>query len=681
MAERYLRTSVRDARGSPFIAHHHIPEPLRHDAECALLTVIAGDIDVFLSHVIPNYPHFSLWSLAIAVAEEYGAETDHAVYRLIAQRLGLPDVPPSRRRRLKNLFRFRCNMLGLTLPLDANRHVDDYLFQAGVPVSQLQHLVDAFLHAERQLGSPSLNDTASLSLWENRAVRSMVQRTRLTKVLAEDITGYHASVYFRLRDRGDPETDFERRFFDAIKGSADVSTPIVQPPYLTFSDGELRIAAPYSEHSLDLQLGAHASRLNPGESRALAPPWPRQIRWRTTAERDSWNVHQFFPDSSDIILVFDGESGRHKDTIDAHDTAQHVPGGSIALVSMKSFRANGEPAYQLADDAFALFCDASGPLLIEQDGVAVKVETDPRPRLELDGTRVARRSDGWLLAEPTTVSLRGELIGSEDRIEIRVTHPSMSNPGRTHVHRTPNGVLSAPLNLPHRGPFGMARVSVHLRNQDRALHQRRFWYWPSLKGVRGSEFVADSIPDNLSATELVHLGKNHAGRLSFHEEPPYLFARLVFRVASGFISFNLPPPGVSMFIRTSSGHESPLAIGACLQIGKDEYASHLVLRSPTPDITLDVRGRIFSHPFDKFGLCRIPFALLASGGDHAELRLMPNAESARPTVLLCVDQPLPGPPKDSLAIQPNRSDRRDVPKRPKLVRRRHGRGRRRRRGR
>ena len=678
-AERYLRTGLRHSHGSPFIAHYDISEPMRQEAVDALITVIAGDLDMFLGHVIPSYPHFALWSIATAVAEEYGTDTDHAVYRLIAERLGLPDIPLSQRKRLNDLFRLRCNMLGLAISHDANRLIDDYLFQAGVPVSQLKHLVDVFQHAEREFGSPSLNDTTSVSLWENRAaITGDTQRTRVHRVLAEDTTGYHAAVYFRLREHSDPETDFELRFLNAIEDSTLRHTPPVQPPYLTFSDGELQIAAASTRgHSLELEIGARTSRLDPGESRILTPPWPRQVRWRTAAQNDSWRIRGFFTDSSTGILVFDGESGRQKDSLNTHDNTQRVPGGSIALVSMQPFEANGEPAYQLAQDAYALFCDVARTLHIEQGDTTFDAEADPRPRLEIDGAKVARRSDGWLLAEPKTVALRGALIGSEDRIEIRVEHPSMRESTRTPVRRAPTGALAASLNLPEHGPFGVARVSVHLRNQDRALHQCRFWYWPSLKGLQGSVFDAGSIPDNLAETDLAHMHKAPDGRLSLHIDPPYLYARLAFTVGSATVSFNFPPPSISMLIRTSTGDESAFAIGARLQIRKEEYASHLVVRCPEADVTLDLRGQIITHPFDQFGLCRIPFAALASGGDHSDVRLM-RSNSETPCVLVHID-PTPNIPSPR---SPNAHllERHPLPiqTRPKLVRRRHGRGRRRR---
>ena len=535
------------------------------------------------------------------------------------------------------------------------------------------------MHGERELGLPSLNDSSSLYDWTCRAgMQATTPRTPVRMVLAGDTTGYHAEVYSRLREHDGAETKFERRLLSVIRDSARKQTPAVHPPHLRLSDADLCIDAPSRGKPLEVEIDTQTIRLNPGQSRVLFPPWPRQIRWRARDEDDSWTSLRLFADPTNI-LVFDGETGRQTDTLNPHDGDQRVPGGSIVLVSMQPFRANGEPAYSLGQTAYVLFCDVAAALHIAQGDSSFVVKVHPRPRLSVGGARVARRSDGWLLAAPEHVVLRGGFVGADDQMEIRVDHPSMGEAARTPVQRTSDGSLAAPLDLPKRGPFGMATVSVHIKHQNRSLHRSRFWYWPSLKGFSGSIFDAVVIPENLAVRHLAYIGDDGEGRLALHSEPPYLRARLAFDVDRRLVSFDFPPPGVSMLTRTSAGKESPLGIGARLPIGSEEYASHLVVRCTQPGVSIDLRGAIINRPFDKFGLCRIPFARLASGGDHSAVRLLPHDDAEKPRTLVRIESERDTERVSPPVMRTDSSRRGPIRKHAKLVKRRHGRGRRRRR--
>ena len=363
--------------------------PLREDAVMAVKTETDGDIDTFLTHVMPRFPRLSVWSIATAVAEEYGADTDNAVYRLIEDRLGLPHISVTQRKPLNDLFRFRCGMLGLTLPRDNTRLIDDYLFQAGIPYSQIVNLVKLFLHAEREHGSPSVDDTSSLSLWEHRAATgAATHRASLNGVLAEDTTGYHAAAYFRLRESGDAKNDFERRVLSAIQHARhEQGSTVLFPPYLTFGDGELSIEVPARGKSLEVEIGTRTIRIDPGVSRVLLPPWPREVRWRARPQASSWGSLHLFKVPTADILVFDGESGRQKESLRLGLGEQRVPGGSIVLVSTQPFLANGDEAYRLGDEAYVLFRDVTTALRIEQGENGLVARGDPRPRLDVDGVR------------------------------------------------------------------------------------------------------------------------------------------------------------------------------------------------------------------------------------------------------------------------------------------------------
>ena len=628
-AERRLREGVTREHGSPFIAHHDLSESLRMDASCALITEIDGDIDTFLDYVIKEYPHLAIWTVATAVADGYGAQSDFAVYPLIAKRLGLPEIPSHRAHRLNESFRSFCGSIGLTLPMwtyVTHDWIGDYLFQAGVPADQLAPLARAFLHAEQTSGLPSLDDTANVNSWEDAAMEFAPKGlTRLRTILRDDPTGYHAAAFLRMRTGATPATIFEQRLLDAIEKSGGRS-PAFRPPSLTFSDGELLIVTSRSVPN-SVEIGTRVVDLGTGESAVLPRPWPLHVRWRPSVQDAGWKSVPIFSDPQCGILVFDGDSGSQKGELKpAGGNEQRVPGGEIALVSTQPFQADGVNALPHGDGVFILFCCPTTTLQIRQGDTSFRAAVDPRPHLEVDGLKVARNADGWLLAEPGNVRLRGELSGASARLEIRVEHPGMAQSRRVSVREVQGWGLVAHLDcLPRHGPFGLARVSVHVRNQNRALYRHRFWYWPSLKNLQDDGvFDAVSIPDNLAGKFVDHVTIDSAGRLCLRQNEPYLRACIAFKVDRQVVRFTFPPPGVSMFVRTSTGEESPLAIGARLEVARDQFASHVVVRCPDQSSAIDCMGEVFHQPFDKFGLWRRSFAALSRVGAHNVVSLIPD---------------------------------------------------------
>ena len=133
------------------------------------------------------------------------------------------------------------------------------------------------------------------------------------------------------------------------------------------------------------------------------------------------------------------------------------------------------------------------------------------------------------------------------------------------VHSNSSEDQIASLEMPDDGDFGLARVSLHIRGQDRALYRTNFWYWPGLKGLfRERLFVARAIPENLAEKQLLYINLDSSGRLVILEGEPYLRARLCFWVERRLINFSLPPPGISVSVRRSDGSERALKLGASL---------------------------------------------------------------------------------------------------------------------
>ena len=623
-AEKELRGQMAREHGSPFIGHHDLPASMRQAAEHALVTEIGGSIDEFLEYVAKRYPLLAAWTVATTIAEQYGPGMDYASYRPIANRLGIEEIPAHRREAFNSRFRSACAAHGLMLPPKYPGTQDwtgDYLFQAGVPVSQLDQLVAAFLRVERQTGLPFRDDTAEVKSWEAEALERVPGRLQtMRKILREDSTGYHATVYVRLREGEAPESTFERRFIDEIKDLSKGPGPALQHPALTFSDGDLRLEHRHGQ-SLEVEFGAHRPphQLNPQESRVVPLPWPSQVRWRTSTPHDGWRSLSLFHDLY-TILLFDGDSGRSNGSLNpGRGDGQRVPAGSIALASTLPFQVNGEAAYEIDTDAYVLYPERSTSLRIIQGDAEYRAQVDPRLRLEIDGCKVARHAEGLLLAEPRCVFVRGDVSGLASNLEVKLVYCASTS--SVPVVMNSKDELVAPLNLPERGPFGKVRISLHARNQNRALYRYTFWYWPGLRGLRdGAVFESASIPENLAEEHLEHVNGTD-GPLRLRQDIPYLRAVLAFSVERKIVRFTFPPPGVSLFVRTSEGKESAISLGKRLIVTPEQSASHLVVRCPDQPADIDFKGSIIREPFDRFGLWRKSFAALSVQGTHNVIRL------------------------------------------------------------
>lgn len=635
--EEVLEEEVSKLYGSPFIAHYDVPSELEETAFQELVEHVSGDFSKFLQ-LMPSFPCVCVRLIATALAESYGVGGSPKVYELISNRLNL-DRPISHnyRRPFFNQFRRSCERIGLALPsANGPRMVSSYLFQAGVSQSQLSVLADTFLKAEHLLGLPHGDNTRDLDEWEDRVIDLAPSGLEvLRQIVKEDPTAYHAISFVRLRRRDYDESQiscFEREFLRAIERPSQSSSggreSVNDCPILEFSDGELLVTIPQGAHRLEVKINGYSHPLSPGRQLGLPLPWPTTIEWkRSGIENNGWQLFQIFVDHQKIF-VFSGDTGIYKGYLDP--TASHeqsVRAGQLCLLSRTSFTVNEECSHRLGDDAFVLFCDISDEMVIRRHRQPFKIAVEARLRIDVVGEKVVRNRKGWLIAGAISVQIHGRGAESSELLEVRLQHPAVNGVRRHTVCRNSNGDQIANLEMPDNGDFGLARVSLHIRGQDRALYRTSFWYWPGLKRLsRERLFIARAIPENLAKKQLSHINLDSYGRLVLLEGEPYLRARLCFWVERRLINFSLPPPGASVSVRRSDGSERALKLGASLFV-RDDYASSLIVRCSDPRAKIDLKGEIIPTAFGKMGMWCVSFAVLKQEGLHNRVRLLPDRGS------------------------------------------------------
>ena len=625
--EEVLEEQISASQGSPFIAHCDVPLELEEAALEELVECVGRSLPSFF-RLMPRFPCVCTRVVATVLAESYGSKGAQ-VYGLIAKRLRVGStLPLQHRRTLHDRFVDSCEALGLALP-SAGRMVDSYLFQAGISRHQLPMLAQTFLKAERLLGLPHSDDTREVDDWEARAVKLAPPGLRvLRRIVRGDPTGYHGTTFVRLRQpESFPISGFERAFQEAIQGplkSAPRDRETVDlGPSLEFTDGELWVAIPQRADRLEVRIRGRVHPLSRGRRLALPLPWPATIEWRRPNVDDhGWQQFQLFVDHR-RILVFDGDTGLHKGDLNpSGPSGRSVRAGQLCLLSRSAFEVNGEPCHRLGVDAFILFCDISTGMILLQRDLRCEVDVEARLRLEVFGDRIVRNRDGWLLAGRISVRIHGRGGGSVETLEVRVRHPALDRELRCAVQGTSDGRMATELDMPATGDFGLARASLHIRGQKRALYRTKFWYWPGLQQLFDERlFIAGSIPGNLAEEQLSHIGRDGRGRLVVLAGEPYLRARLCFRVDRRLVNFGLSPPGASVSVRRADGAERPLRVGASLAI-RDDYASCLIVRYSDPMAAIDLRGQVIPNAFGKTGSWRASFAALRQEGKHDRVRLL-----------------------------------------------------------
>ena len=477
-------------------------------------------------------------------------------------------------------------------------------------------------------------DTDYIRAWQQEATRFLPDGLPvLRRILREDSWGYHAKVYLRLRRGAKAANRCEFKLIKTISSKNDVARgPVRPPPYVTFEASDLRIEAFPKGQAVQIKIDTDEYRLDPGESRVLTMQQLSRVRWRPSgSDQDPISILPMMDPGG--VLVFDGKTGRYMASLSGEQIdAPAVPTGQVALVSAVSFQTGGVDAYPYGG-YFILYHDHSARVDIRQGDTRFTLDVDVRLRLEIDGARIANCDRRWLVAGPSMAVLKGNAAGMAGNLMITVKHPASQEPVSSPVTPTANGDHRARLSLPTEGNFGVAEVSLHVKDESRAIDRIRFWYWPGLKKLRKrGVFDAPGIPANLVRGQCEHIVKAHDKRRLQLERSSYLKARLVFDVDLKQVIFEFPPPIHSLFVRNTAGEERALEVGGSLTITKEEYASHLVVRCADRTSAIECNGTIERDAFDMRYLWRKPFAAL--DGPQQVVRLLPGGSADEAVVLI-----------------------------------------------
>lgn len=601
-AELLIRRAIDREDASPFLAHCPITETDRARFAASLKHFLQGDAGL-LPEAFRRWPLTTVWAFAQSLSESYG-EDGNAVYAVLERTFAV-DMEGDVRSEVSDAFRSTCRRYGLCYA-GTGRFVDDYLAQAGIANTQLHLVAEAFLAAERAFGAPGSESTAALNDWEDHASDFLPCGINVPRMVLEvDQTAYYAFLFTRFRGKEAPRNQVETLFFKELSEAASSlsggrgGAEAIARPALVWVEGGLALSLPKAEGRLTVSVGEDTRNLRGGQQWLLPTPWPSHVDWQLGAQ--SGRIHVF--PTARHILTFDAGTGRLLASIDPEHTPEAVVDGrEVMLVASRPFVAEGEEAFEIASNGYAIH------RLLGPDGVRIRTETQvlhltakPKARIWVETGVVAKGAGDALLSGQSVlvVDLGGLETGAVDLTLLMGTGGEITVPLTTSAdaeHATVRLAEHAGL----AGDLMAISAELRLRGSKRTLVRYKAWLWPGLRGLAdGLIFDSDTIPGNYSPAYSRHVRTDHAGRLCLDPDAAYQFATLAFTVRHERIVFDIPRPGLVVSFTDAEGRGLPLKLGDTLVVGEEDKACSLRIRCPYPQAKLNVRGRLEPRAFER----------------------------------------------------------------------------------
>jgi hypothetical protein len=602
-AELMIRRAIAAEDASPFLAHCRLTGTDRIRFAASLKHFLQGDAGL-LPEAFRRWPLAGVWAFAQALSESYG-EDGHAVYAVLERTFAV-DIEGDVRSEVSDAFRSTCRRYGLCYA-GTGRFVDDYLAQAGIANTQLHLVAKAFLAAERAFGPPGSDSTAALNDWEDHASHFLPCGINVPRMVLEvDQTAYYAFLFTRFRRSERSRNQVEALFFKELSEAASSAmagrggAEAIARPTLVWVEGGLALSLPKVEGRVTVSIGDDTRKLRGGQQWLLPTPWPSHVDWQFGTP--SGRIHVF--PTARHILAFDAEAGRILASIDPEHTPEAVVDGrEVMLVGCRPFVAEGEEAYEMASNGYAIHrLLGAGGVRIRTGVQLLHLTAKPKARIWVEAGVLAKGAAGDALLSGQSVlgvDLGGLETEAVDLTLLMGTGRDITVPLTTSADAEHATVRLAE-HVGLAGDLMAISAELRLRGSKRTMVRYKGWLWPGLRGLSdGLVFDSDTIPGNYLPAYSRHVRTDHAGRLCLDPDAAYQSAILAFTVGHERIVFDIPRPGLVVSFTDGEGRALPLKLGDTLVVGEEDKACSLRIRCPYPQAKLDVRGRLEPHAFER----------------------------------------------------------------------------------
>ncbi len=608
--ERRLRERLGAEEALPFLGHYPLEEWGREELRERLrrqwhLTPGRRIRGLFL-----RWPALTVAWIAGCAAEHYGTSSGHELYPHLERETALAWTQPVQAQ-VARWFRWACQDLDLPLP-PSGKPVDLYVFQGGVPVSQIRWFADAMERAASRYGLPDPDDTPALRALSEKAAQILPPGLpRLRRLLELDDDGHHARIWtLACQGRIDGA---DNPFVEALVRHLRERPPSrerITPPRLLWRGAGPSVRV-RGRGTWIVEGEGWERRLRPtGEPMEVSLPEEAArgpIRWRAA----DGSVSSDWPGWADetTVAVFDDVSGRVERWVQSPSTtgALRLEPGIWRLVSRREMC--------LADGSWAsdaTFWGDLQELVVQLDDRAQTVTAGDR-RLELEPIRKPR------------LRLSGQSILDEDEhtiwlarglhVEIDAPEGSLSEQARyaLEIELPKGGSSFAEFDL---GSTRCVGLSARLQDLEPGLYQLRLrlvregerravartsaLVWIGLDSFDGARFHGRR-PRNLDAERSRNIQCDEDG-IVIAAPPTDPWSRLVFDDVDGRgrnIELVFPRPGVNAALvsfHDGREHREPLDTDAVVIVRPGD-SRILELRCSVPRSRVRVGDRVFSDAF------------------------------------------------------------------------------------
>ena len=606
-----LGQSLRSQQTPPFIGLAWLESDQRISAFDKTRSFLKGSSNR-LPDLFREFPYVAAWCVTQPLSKSYG-ETDTAIYKHIEAVLGVSLADNSVRHTLFNCFCPVCENLGLPTR-GYGRMVDVYLLHAGVPLSQLSVLIQAFRRQEAAFGPPPTNATVLLNQWEDDSLEFLPPAvTTLRRAILWDETAWHAALFARICEN--PKTfaaqhPSEKHFFAAFSSVPDGPglsplTAMPRPQLVWVGDG-LALRLPRVEGRIQAWQDDDNSplRLWGGEDWLLPQPWPTVLRWKFGNNGDGLK----FLSTPTELAIFDHATGYLIKRTGGNPDELVIDTTEAVILSRRAFSLEGQPALEAGESGFLGFIRLGfQPIEIVTDHGVTRLRARPRRRLTFHGDRVANGPRGSLFGRSAVLRVETGFERDDTR-HLQVTIGNESVDVEVPVTKgiadvSVGDLLSSHLHAIRLDPV---RMRVDLLSPGNKLAVARTsgvsveaWVWPAFVASDGLVFNSDPGPKTLVLEQSRHVTLNRDGLLTLDHSGGYIAALAMFEIEGSFIPFDLPWPDVVVVRRRSDGSMIEVPMGTRLTLGEENRFDVVTIRCPDPQAVLLVRGRREEGPFSR----------------------------------------------------------------------------------
>ncbi len=475
----------------------------------------------FIFSGLKKWPAVFAAYLTEFVVEGYGSDKHAAVWPYLDMAIGKNDYV---REDLWKAYRAACIKIGLPVLSRKSGNlymVNEFLNQAGVPISSIDKLAERMVRYTRSHGLPQKNDTQSVTLWRTGLLQRIgtIQKP-VIRALETDDTDYYPLLFIQFyeQDEIEPFNCLEEKFFNKLEQlkNSKLNTPVrtFLVPIVVWRNNQVCIEIPagIADEWIIETNETKSSHLGLLDTQVIGlnTDLPYRVEVKNEKTKESWGFSLWEGLENNRFLLFDTNGNLVKSGC-LKDSIYHLEPGTYQAVSR--FIPNGFDESDIETISYSpdIHSFSFGLLPGEKTELAkgpasVSLQADTKPLISWSGSNIQGvRGKELFASEGLSIQLKipDELLESNEEFIIRFTPDDIL--GDTYelpIDFTQSNDINISLeSICEQWNAGLARVSATLLRQGtkRTLVRGSIYLWNGLKGIDSPHiFEFTKKPKNIS---------------------------------------------------------------------------------------------------------------------------------------------------------------------------------------